>query len=163
MISQAASFVLLTMTGMILSVSLAFHCLLNLTCSRVRLKLRDGTPGYNMTSNFFLRCLYEGEVGDSTFPQVGFLKGPLLLCVSALCTHLCSTPDHWFYSRHIVIYLYHHLPQWGRMLPKSPAGDEMLPPLFVWMVESLLVLLHILQHKYVYIHFYHCLDIISSV
>ncbi|KAH9955819.1 hypothetical protein BC827DRAFT_1347306 [Russula dissimulans] len=42
-------------------------------------KLRDATPEYDFQSSFFLHCLYEGEDGDPRSPQVGFLKGPLLI------------------------------------------------------------------------------------
>ena len=52
--------------------------------SRVRAKLRAGAPGYDFTSSFFLRCLYDGENGDPEDPEEGFLKGPLLLLVSQL-------------------------------------------------------------------------------
>jgi hypothetical protein len=52
-------------------------------------KLRDADPGYDFTSSFFLRCLYEGESGDPKDPDVGFLKGPLLVRVSTICC-VCS-------------------------------------------------------------------------
>jgi len=48
----------------------------------VRAKLRNAAPGYDFSSSFFLRCLYEEEGGDPTCPEEGFLKGPLLLRVS---------------------------------------------------------------------------------
>ena len=51
----------------------------------VRAKLRNADPGYDFTSSFFLRCLYEGESGDANAPDVGFLKGPLLIRVSTFC------------------------------------------------------------------------------
>jgi hypothetical protein len=48
----------------------------------IRAKLRNADPGYDPTSSFLLRCLYEGEEGDPDSPDVGFLKGPLLIRVS---------------------------------------------------------------------------------
>jgi hypothetical protein len=48
----------------------------------IRAKLRDAAPGYDITSSFFLRCLYQGEDGDPENPLEGFLKGPLLVRVS---------------------------------------------------------------------------------
>ncbi len=50
------------------------------------MKLRDAAHGYDFTSNFFMRCLYDGEKGDPENPEEGFLKGPLLLRVSQLCS-----------------------------------------------------------------------------
>lgn len=47
----------------------------------VHAKLRNATLGYKFASSFFLRCLYENEDGDPDSPEVGFLKGPLLLHV----------------------------------------------------------------------------------
>ena len=52
--------------------------------SSVRAKLRDADPEYDFASSYFLRCLYEGESGDVRRPEIGFLKGPLLLRVSSL-------------------------------------------------------------------------------
>jgi len=37
------------------------------------------TPDMTLHQVFFLRCLYEGESGDPDSPDVGFLKGPLLM------------------------------------------------------------------------------------
>ena len=48
----------------------------------IRAKLRDAAPGYDITSSFFLHCLYEGEDGDPEQPLEGFLKGPFLVRVS---------------------------------------------------------------------------------
>ena len=58
-------------------------CTDNLLRISVRAKLRESEEGYDYTSNFFLHCLYEGEEGDPEFPDISFLKGPLLICVSA--------------------------------------------------------------------------------
>jgi len=55
-------------------------CLIS-SCS-IRAKLRDAAPGYDITSSFFLCCLYKGEDGDLENPLDGFLKGPLLVRVS---------------------------------------------------------------------------------
>src|SRR6266851_2156044 len=48
----------------------------------IRAMLRDAAPGYDITSSFFLHCLYKGEDGDPERPLEGFLKGPLLVQVS---------------------------------------------------------------------------------
>ena len=48
----------------------------------IHAKLRDATLGYNITSSFFLHCLYQGKDGDPKNPLEGFLKGPLLVHVS---------------------------------------------------------------------------------
>lgn len=48
----------------------------------VRAKIRNGDRKYDISSSFFLRCLYEEEDGDDLCPEEGFLKGPLLLRVS---------------------------------------------------------------------------------
>jgi len=57
-----------------------FPCLMSLFS--IRAKLWDTAPGYNITSSFFLHCLYKGEDGDPEHPLEGFLKGPLLVRVS---------------------------------------------------------------------------------
>jgi hypothetical protein len=56
-------------------------------------KLRNADPGYDFTSSFFLRRLYEREEKDPKSLVVGFLKGPLLIRlstfpVSLLYSHL---------------------------------------------------------------------------
>jgi hypothetical protein len=149
MMLQAASFAPSIMTGTIPSASSTFLCLLDLMCFRVCAKLRNAAPGYNMTSTWFLQCLYEREDGDIHCPEDGFLKGPLLIYVSPLCTPPHSTPDLWFCFRHIVIYSHHHHLQLMRLSLKSPAGDMMSQPLFDWIVRSPLVRLPIQPHKYV--------------
>jgi len=64
-----------------------FICCWDLICAcRIRVKLREAAEGYDFTLNFFLRCLYAGEKGDPQNPDVGFLKGPLLLHLSQLCS-----------------------------------------------------------------------------
>ncbi len=50
---------------------------------RVHTNLRDTALGYNYTCRFSLHCLYQDEAGDSGDPEEGFLKGPLLVCVSS--------------------------------------------------------------------------------
>jgi hypothetical protein len=47
----------------------------------VRCNLRNAVEGFNFTESFLLRCLYAKEDGDHRAPEVGFLQGPLLLCV----------------------------------------------------------------------------------
>ena len=66
---MCTSFALSLLLGLILAYS-------------VRAGLRNADPHYNFTSNYFLRCLYEGEEGDPEDPEKGFLKGPLLVRVS---------------------------------------------------------------------------------
>ena len=61
------------------------HWDLNCAC-RVCTKLREAAEGYDFNANFLLRCLYDGENRDPQNPGEGFLKGPLLLCVSQLCS-----------------------------------------------------------------------------
>jgi hypothetical protein len=58
----------------------------------VRAKLRNADPGFDFTSSFFLRCLYENESGDADSPGVGFLRGPLLIRVSSF-HFVCSFED----------------------------------------------------------------------
>jgi hypothetical protein len=48
----------------------------------IHAKLWDAAPGYDITSSFFLHCLYQGEDGDPKNPLEGFLKGPLLVHIS---------------------------------------------------------------------------------
>jgi len=55
----------------------------------VRTKLQNAAPGFSFASNYFLRCLYLDKKGDPASPQVGFLKGPLLVRVRfCLCVHI---------------------------------------------------------------------------
>lgn len=69
-------------------------------------KLRNADDGnYNITSNFFLQCLYEGEDGDPDEPEKGFLKGPLLLRVSPFHPSLLYIVDNQECFRHINTYL----------------------------------------------------------
>jgi hypothetical protein len=67
--------------------------LFNLGCPNnllsIRAKLRNAEPDFDFTSSFFLRCLYEGESGDPESPDIGFLKGPLLMRVSYASSALC--------------------------------------------------------------------------
>lgn len=50
----------------------------------VRTKIRDGVDGYSTSSDFWLRCLYEGEHGDPADVEKGFLKSELLVKVYVL-------------------------------------------------------------------------------
>ena len=81
---QVGYFAPLTLIGMTLSTSLVvvLHRYGLIVLFSVRAKLRNGAPGYDFTSSFLLRCLYEDEEGDHLCPEEGFLKGPLLLRVS---------------------------------------------------------------------------------
>jgi hypothetical protein len=91
MISQVAYSALLTTTGMISSMSFVgtLHFSDLKLLSSICEKLRNAAPGYNFTETFFLCCLYEDEQGDPDSPEDGFLKGPLLLCVSPSPLCLC--------------------------------------------------------------------------
>ena len=63
----------------------------------VHTKLRNAAPGFSFASSYFLQCLYLNEKGDPTSPQVGFLQGPLLVCV---CFRPC------IHSVHLMIALF---------------------------------------------------------
>jgi len=84
MTSQDSYFAQLITTGMTKSKPLLFgyYNVCPNTLFSVRAKLRNGDPGYDFTSSFFLRCLYEDGSGDPDSPDIGFLKGPLLIRVS---------------------------------------------------------------------------------
>jgi hypothetical protein len=75
----------------------------------VRANLRNAKPGFNFTSNFLLRCLYLEEDGDPDDPDVGFLRGPLLLRV-------------WFSSRVYPMYMTIALLQTYRFIFTSPSS-----------------------------------------
>lgn len=45
----------------------------------VRAKVRDLVDGYNAFDSYWLRCLYEGEMGDPEDVEKGFLKSNLLV------------------------------------------------------------------------------------
>jgi hypothetical protein len=71
--------------GMIQSASEKFDLLCVLiTNFRVRANLQNMAPGFDFASSFFLRCLYENESGNPESLDIGFLKGPLLVCVGDL-------------------------------------------------------------------------------
>jgi len=55
----------------------------------IRAKLRNADPRYDFALNFFIRCLYEDERGNPDSPDIGFLKGSLLMHVSTFCS-MCS-------------------------------------------------------------------------
>jgi len=88
---QAVSFAQSIMIGMTLSMlhatySQIFDSLI--PSFRVHANLQDGALGYNYTFRFFLCCLYLDEVSNPMDPEEGFLKGPLLVCVSSLASLL---------------------------------------------------------------------------
>ena len=59
-------------------------------CISVRAKIRDEVDGYSASTNFYLRCLYEGEEGDPENVAKGFLKSELLVRVCFSTTILIS-------------------------------------------------------------------------
>ncbi|KAF8955095.1 hypothetical protein BDZ97DRAFT_1620698, partial [Flammula alnicola] len=56
----------------------------------VRANLRNMELGFDMASSFFFCCLYEKESGNPAAPEVGFLKGPLLVRVYR---HIFTSPS----------------------------------------------------------------------
>ena len=84
MILLADSSVPLIIIGMWVQETLICFAYSVLNIFRVHANLRDMAPGFNFTSSFFLRCLYENESGDPESPDIGFLKGPFVVCVSDL-------------------------------------------------------------------------------
>lgn len=90
------------------------HVLLIVICS-VRANLRNGVPGFKITSNYLLRCLYSKEDIDPDSPEDGLLRGPLLLRVC-------------FYRRIHMVYIKLDLLQIYRYIFTSPssASDENL-------------------------------------
>ncbi len=147
---QAAYCVPSIMIGTIQSTSKAIPFILTSSyfLSSVCANLRNAAPGYDFTSSFFLWCLYQDEEGDPKCPHIGFLKGPLLLCVSPLASYRCTTPDNHIYLRYFIIFLPHHpLPTTKTLHPKLLLGDVMLPPPFIWMAVLPYVQSHTPQHK----------------
>ena len=47
----------------------------------VRARVRDEADGYSASSDYWIRCLYDGEKGDPEDVEKGFLKGDLLVRV----------------------------------------------------------------------------------
>ena len=45
-------------------------------------EVRDEVDGYSASSDYWLRCLYEGEEGDPRDVEKGFLKSKLLVKAS---------------------------------------------------------------------------------
>ena len=76
-------------------------------------------PGFDFASSFFLRCLYENESGNPESPDIGFIKGPLLVHVSDLTNFFTIHLHSNNFLRHIVSFLHlHHLPEM-RMMPQK--------------------------------------------
>jgi hypothetical protein len=95
--SQATFFAQLIMIGTILSPLLIYLSnFLTDFLFRICAKLRDAAPEYDFQSSLFLQCLYEGEDRDPQSPQVGFLKGPLLIHVSLMLFPLCPFDECFF-------------------------------------------------------------------
>ena len=44
-------------------------------------KVHDEVDGYSASADFWIRCLYQGEMGDSADVKKGFLEGQLLIKV----------------------------------------------------------------------------------
>jgi hypothetical protein len=84
-------------------------------------------PGFDFASSFFLRCLYENEAGDPESPDVGFLKGPLLVRVGDLTKCLQYIYLHSRNSfRHIVSFLHLRRPLGMRMMPQRQHLDGVM-------------------------------------
>jgi len=45
----------------------------------IRAKVRDGVDGHDAFNDYWIRCLYEGEKGDTEDVEKGFLKSSLLV------------------------------------------------------------------------------------
>ena len=77
-------------------------------------KIHDKVNGYNTSSDFWLRCLYEGEQGDPADVEKGFLKSRLLVkvCISPIA------PPHTILTYRADIQNYIHITilsgRWGR-------------------------------------------------
>ena len=126
----------------------------NLNCLfSIRAKLRKGDEGYDFSSSFFLRCLYEDEEGDDLCPQEGFLKGPLLLRVSFSPSGPSVFDIHFDFR--LTATSSHHLPlpTMKTQLLKSPLGDAMLPLHSAWVAMSLGDQSHMPQPKFVNLFF----------
>ena len=121
--SQATFFALLTMNGKILSKFSFFDRDCSNVLFSVRAKLWNVEPGYDFTSSFFLRCLYEDESGDPEHPAIGFLKGSLLLRVSTF--HSVVLFQNWNWVRRIVTFLQPPPQCLGRKRPKQHLGVVM--------------------------------------
>ena len=48
--------------------------------------IRDEVDGYSASTDYWLRCLYEGEEGNPADVEKGFLKGELLVKVRVSAT-----------------------------------------------------------------------------
>jgi len=55
--------------------------------SSVRAKIRDEVDGYSASTDYWIRCLYEGERGDPEDVEKGFLKSELLVRVHTSLYH----------------------------------------------------------------------------
>jgi hypothetical protein len=127
-----------------------FRCCGLIVLFSVRAKLRNAAPEYDISSSFFLRCLYENEDGDITCPEEGLLKGPLLLCVSFFRPWVRCVFDNHFDFRLTATYSHRlPLPRMKTHHPKSLLGDAMLPLHSEWVAMSLGDRSHMLQPKYV--------------
>jgi len=79
-----------------------------------------------ITPSFFLRCLYENEAGDSESPDVGFLKGPLLVRVGDLTKFLQYIYHSMNFFRHIVSFLHLRRLLGMRMMPLKQHLDGVM-------------------------------------
>jgi hypothetical protein len=55
----------------------------------VRANIRDEVDGYSASSDYWIRCLYEGEKGDPGDVEKGYLKSRLLV---KACPYRFSDP-----------------------------------------------------------------------
>ena len=91
----------------------------------VRAKIRDGVDGHDAFNDYWLRCLYEGEKGDSGDVEKGFLKSSLLVKARTPPTMLLGLQrtDHLPSRLFKLSLLRPHLHE-GTLTQKRPLGLE---------------------------------------
>ena len=141
------------------SLTIAHHKFLPLLIyPSVRAKVRDEVDGYSASSDYWLRCLYEGEEGDPEDVEKGFLKSRLLVRV---WSHRFFDPLAPYYPtyRHLNLYL-HHRPLRRKVIVTRTSthsgtnqkwwalrNDQIMQRSSGWMDPLPLVLLHIQQYR----------------
>lgn len=82
MTSQADFFVRSSTTGMIRCERrsiIRVSSKLTISFISIRAKVRDSVDGHDAFNDYWIRCLYEGEKGDTEDVEKGFLKSSLLV------------------------------------------------------------------------------------